>query len=128
MPNKTLRTDQSALDKLEERRLALRRNYFGSRVEGHMSWAIGSDLLPHNVWPLHPADKSPLANAIRASFPDIDPRQQELILRAYRDCYQNLPVADAIAAIRKRYANPGNAIRDKVIPKRRFVGFWGQWK
>jgi hypothetical protein len=128
MPNKAPQTDQLALEKLEERRLALRRNYFGSRVEGHMSWAIGSDLLPHNVLPLNPADKSPLANAIRESFPDFDPRQQEIVLRAYRDCYQDFPVAEALLAIEKRFANPGDAMRAGIIPKRRFVGFWGQWK
>jgi hypothetical protein len=128
MSNKHSDSDQSPLEKFEERRRALRRSCFGPRVEGHMSWAVGSDLLPHNVWPLHPADKSRIAEAIRAAFPDFDPLQQEIVLRSYRDCFKDLPIEDALVAIEKRFANPGDAMRAKVIPNRRFIGFWGQWR
>jgi hypothetical protein len=82
-----------------------------------------SELLPHAATPLDPADRSALADAIRATFPTANPQYQGMVKRRFVELYRDLPEADAVKAVLAGYASPSAAMRAGVISKRDFVGF-----
>lgn len=127
MFSKKIDSGKSALDKFEAARLQLRKKYFAKREIGGLSFAWGQWLVLPTPKPLDPADHTPLADAIRQAFPSSNPIHWAVIARGYRELFKGLPEEDAVLAVSKHFANPGDAMRAGVISNRRFVGFAEIW-
>lgn len=120
-------SNQSALEKFETARLRLRKKYF--RVGGPwreingVQYCTADELISRNPDTLAPADKSPLARAIRLKFRQSTPTQWAAIARRYRELYEGLTEEEAVRAVRGGHSSPAEAMRAKIIPKRKYIGF-----
>lgn len=99
---------KSGREKFEAKRLELRKKYFGA--------AGPTPKL---------AVQSPLARAIRNTFPNSDASYWRLIERRFREAYA-VPEAEAIRAVTKGYSSPGVAMNARVIKRRSYLGFKGE--
>jgi hypothetical protein len=128
---------QSAVDKLDARRLKLRKEIFGAPVDWDkviprnapksreidgMSFNFGDEVISAEATPLDPADDSPLAVAIRTQWPDSKAAYQGMVARRYREFYKAIPEDDAVAAVRAGYSSPDHAMKAHVIKKRKYIG------
>jgi hypothetical protein len=89
---------------------------------GGLIFAVGSDLTSRTAAALDPADQSPLASAIRATFPDSSPAYWHMIAIRYRALYCGVTEHEAVEAVLKGYASPVDAMRHRVIPRRNHFG------
>lgn len=120
---------QSARDNLEAKRLKLRKKYFSVpciREADGLEYSFGDEHVSRNLKPLDPADQGPLACAIRATFPKSHPTQWGLIARRFRELYKGLTEEEAVRAVELGYSSPDAAMRARVIPKRKYIGFKGE--
>jgi hypothetical protein len=95
---------------------------FVHEVDG-LCYAIAGELLPRQPTALDRADNSPLANAIRDAFPNSDSIYWAMIARRYLELYKGLTQEEATLAVSKGYSSPSAAMRAKVIPTRKYIGF-----
>lgn len=104
------------------------RNELGSargpwREIGGVQYCTADKLICRKPESLDPADKSPLARAIRLTFRQSTPTQWAAIARRYRTLYAGLTEVEAVRAVRDGYSSPAEAMRAKIIPKRKYTGF-----
>lgn len=120
-------SSESALEKFEAARLRLRRKYF--RVSGPwreidgVQYCTADEIICRKPESLDPADKSPLARAIRLKFTQSHPTQWAIIARRFRELYKGLTEDEAVLAVRSGHSSPADAMRAKIIPKRKYIGF-----
>lgn len=87
-----------------------------------MRFAIASDLTSAMAANLDPTDQSPLARAIRETFPDANPAYWHMIGRRFREFYKDITEKEAVVAVLKGYSSPVDAMSDRVIRRRTFLG------
>ena len=88
-----------------------------------LQFEFASDLVAKLAKPLSAADDSPLANAVRAQWPDAEATYHGMVVRRFSELYPLLPEEDAVKAVRAGYSSPAAAIRAKIIRKRAYRGF-----
>jgi len=93
------------------------------RNVGGLEYAFASDLVGKPAKPLTAENKSPIARAIGRRWPESKPIYQMMIFRRFTELYASLPETDAVCAIRAGFSSPRAAMRARVIPKRRYIGF-----
>ncbi len=71
-----------------------------------------------------PHDYSRLAVAIRRAFPTSHPEQRALMFRRWKELY-DLPLEDALTAVRAGFSSPSAAMRSGNIKLRNYRGFSG---
>ena len=119
------KTDPAALALLEEKRLSLRKQYFGRREVSGVSFAFGNELVKCAGKRFKPGNQTPLTAAIRRAFPNSDPKYLRLIERRFTEAY-GVPEDEAIKAVSLGYSSPSAAMNARVIKRRPYLGFEGQ--
>ncbi|HEX3988369.1 MAG TPA: hypothetical protein VHZ30_02990 [Verrucomicrobiae bacterium] len=66
---------------------------------------------------------APIMAAVTKAWPNAAADYQNTIFRRFTELHKELPVEDAIKAIRAGYSSPGAAMRAGVIHKRSYQGF-----
>lgn len=95
------------------------------RRSGGVTFAFGNDLVKRRRRRRDPNDYSRLAVAIRLQWPDSDLEYRDLIFRRWRELYQDLPLDDAVTAVRAGFSSPSAAMRSGIIKRRNYTGFTG---
>jgi hypothetical protein len=96
------------------------------REIGGVQYCTADKLISRAPKALCTGDQSPFANAIRQAFPNSSPFYWNMIARRYRETFKDLPEDEATLAVSQGYSSPLAAMRARVIPKRKYIGYGEQ--